>query len=98
MIAFRDWGQSEQLKNVKIISDVLFQVDPKQECKNEEKKCEVCSDPHSFSDQECPRWREECRITKVKHTKNLKYRDVLLRVRGSNKKVEQEQENNTNKT
>ncbi|XP_042219965.1 uncharacterized protein LOC121864867, partial [Homarus americanus] len=35
------------------------------DCQAAAKKCAACGGPHSSSDRECPKWREECRVAKL---------------------------------
>ncbi|KAG7155948.1 putative RNA-directed DNA polymerase from mobile element jockey-like 58 [Homarus americanus] len=47
------------------------------DCKIKIKKYAVCGGPHS-SDQECLKWRKECRVAKLRNVKQLSYKEALL--------------------
>ena len=53
-------------------------------------KCPACSGPHTAFDPECPVWKEEKEIAKIKKTEKMSYRDALKK-RQEMKNQDQEQ-------
>ncbi|XP_042231780.1 uncharacterized protein LOC121872788 [Homarus americanus] len=70
-------------------------------CQATQKKCTVCDGPHSSFDRECPKWREECRIAKLRYEKKISYKEASLRVKKKKirtKKRDKRKKNRRNKS